>query len=140
MLSILRSYNHETMKIYCPTAVATVLHIRCSVPRLLLRLPPFNFTIIRSWNYDDLLSHCSSNSPEHKVFCCLLTTPTTPSISLPTPCYWYSVYKWWNVMIIWCTHEELPPKKSLNNWLPKSLRIIMIQMRCDLHQLNDLNN
>ena len=39
-LSILRSYDPETMIIYCPAAVATVLNMWCSVARLLLRLPP----------------------------------------------------------------------------------------------------
>ena len=37
---VLRSYDPKTMMIYCPTAVATVLNIWCSVASLLLRLPP----------------------------------------------------------------------------------------------------
>ena len=37
---VLRSHDPKTMMIYCPTAVATVLNIWCSVASLLLRLPP----------------------------------------------------------------------------------------------------
>ena len=40
LVLVLRSYNPKTMMIYCPTAVATVLNIWCSVASLLLRLPP----------------------------------------------------------------------------------------------------
>ena len=68
---VLRLYDPKTMMLsYCPTVVATILNIWCSVARLLLRLPCFSFTIIQSWNYDDLLSRYSrSNRPEHLVFC-----------------------------------------------------------------------
>ena len=76
LFSIIRSYNHKTMMLYCPMVAETVLNIWCSVARLLLRLPCFSFMFIPSWNYDDLLSRCSSSGHEHMVFCCLLTTPT----------------------------------------------------------------
>ena len=73
-------YDHRIMKLWWFNVplrvVAAVMNIWCSVARLLLLLSFFNFMIIGSWNYDDLMSHCSNSSHEHMVLCCLLTTPT----------------------------------------------------------------
>ena len=40
LFSIIQLYNTETMILYCPMVVATVLNIWCSVARLLHWLPP----------------------------------------------------------------------------------------------------
>ena len=77
----------ETMIIYCPATVATVLNIWCSVG-CLLTTPTILFSMLRSYDPETIMIYSPTAVA---TICCSLTTPTTPSISLPT-CYWYCVY------------------------------------------------